>query len=127
MSNNNQKKADQLGMPAGTAANRLRKQLLFKYVQLAGDDHCYACSEKIESVDDFTIEHKQKWLDVDPDLFWNLDNIAFSHKECNIPHSYREKISKHGDIVTYRKHGCRCDECKEIHSEYMRRYRSSKK
>jgi hypothetical protein len=34
-------------------------------------------------VKDFSIEHKQRWLDVDPALFWDLTNIAFSHFICN--------------------------------------------
>lgn len=98
MSNNNKKKAEQLGMPLGTASGRLKKQLLFKYVQLAGDDHCYACSDRIESVDDFTVEHIIPWLDSDPELFWDLDNVAFSHKACNIPHRFQDgtKLRKIG-------------------------------
>lgn len=84
MSNNNKKKAEQLGMPFGTAAGRLRKELLYKYVKAAGDHICYRCNEPIDSVEEFSIDHKIDWLDENPDLFWDLDNIAFSHHpQCN--------------------------------------------
>lgn len=83
MSNSNKIKAAQLGMPFGTASNNLRKQILFKYVQKVGDNFCYVCNEEIMAVDDLSIEHKERWLNVNPDLFWDLDNIAFSHLHCN--------------------------------------------
>jgi len=80
----NQKKSEQLGMPFGTANARLRKQILFHLLQKLGEDVCFQCGEKIESVDDLSIEHKKAWLDESVDLFWDLDNIAFSHLKCNI-------------------------------------------
>lgn len=86
MSNTNKAKSSQLGMAFGTANGKLRKQLLFKYVKMAEDHYCYVCNEEIESVDDFTIEHKQPWFNRDADLFWDLENIAFSHSWCNVPH-----------------------------------------
>lgn len=73
-----------LGMPTGTASNRLRKILLFHFVKKSGMDLCYRCKNKIESVDEFTIDHKEPWLHVSKDLFWNIDNIAFSHLKCNV-------------------------------------------
>lgn len=45
----NRRKDELLGEPHGTAAGRLRKLLLFKYVRLAGHDVCFRCSKKIES------------------------------------------------------------------------------
>lgn len=89
MGNTNKAKAEQLGMPFGTATNKLRKQLLFKYVQLAGDNYCFSCGEVIEDITDFTIEHKEPWFNRDTEQFWDLDNIAFSHAKCNVPHTYR--------------------------------------
>src|SRR5215216_5406657 len=88
MSNSNKVKAEKLGIPYGTAMNRLRKQLMFKYVKLAGDDICYACGERIETVDDLSVEHKEPWVNYEVERFWDLDNIAFSHLRCNIPHVY---------------------------------------
>lgn len=89
--NSNKKKAEFLGVPYGTACNRLRKQILFEMVQRAGEDVCYRCGRIIETVDEFSIEHMKSWLGVDASLFWDLNNIAFSHLSCNsgakrIPH-----------------------------------------
>lgn len=78
--------ADLLGIPHGTAANRLRKALLFKYVCLAGHDTCFNCGQKITSVNELSIEHIKPWEGISADLFWDLDNIAFSHLKCNRPH-----------------------------------------
>lgn len=82
---------DQLGMPHGTASNRLRKSLLFKYVQKARENFCHVCGTEIELVDDLSIEHIKPWEGRDADLFWDLDNIAFSHRDCNRNHSYNGK------------------------------------
>jgi hypothetical protein len=80
----NAKKSKQLGMPFGTASGRLRKMLLFKLAKELGYDVCYRCQLQISDIENFTIEHKKAWLDVDPNLFWDLDNIAFSHLACNV-------------------------------------------
>jgi HNH endonuclease len=78
-----------LGMPHGTANNRLRKMILFHLLQKHGENICFNCSEKIETVDELSIEHKQPWEGISLELFWSLDNIAFSHLRCNLPHHYR--------------------------------------
>ncbi len=80
----NKKKGDQLGMPLGTAYAKLRKSVLFKLVKQTNQNVCFHCKKTIESIDEFSIEHKIPWLDNNPDLFWNLDNIAFSHLTCNV-------------------------------------------
>ena len=79
------KKKEQLGMNPGTAAHRLRKNLLFEYVRKCGENVCYQCGKKIENIDNFSIEHKIPWLDSkDPiGLFFDVNNIAFSHLACN--------------------------------------------
>ena len=85
MKDGNKKKSEQLGMSHGTAANRLRKMILFRMLQKTGEDVCFQCGEKIENLRDLSIEHKTPWLDSkDPvGLFFDLDNIAFSHLSCN--------------------------------------------
>ncbi len=83
MNNANRRKADSLGMPIGTAMNRLRKMLLFRLLQEAGEDTCYRCGKQIESVDDLSIDHKENWLGKDSALFWDLDNVTVSHRLCN--------------------------------------------
>lgn len=79
----NDKKRQQLGMAIGTASARLRKMILFDLVRRLGLDVCFRCGKLIEAVENLSIEHKQPWLDVSPDLFWDLSNIAFSHLVCN--------------------------------------------
>ncbi len=84
----NKRKAAFLGMPHGTAAAKLRKMILWRFIQQCGEDTCFRCKEKIESIDDLSIEHKEPWEGVSVELFWDLDNIAFSHMKCNVPHRY---------------------------------------
>ena len=85
MFNSNQKKADLLGEPFGTAGSRLRKMLLFKYVNKCGETICYRCNTEIKTIDEFSIEHKMSWMNSpDPKKdFFNLDQITFSHLLCN--------------------------------------------
>ncbi len=78
------KKDEQLGMSFGTASNRLRKMVLFDLLKRHDENVCYRCEEIIDSCDSLSMEHKEAWLNVSVDLFWDLDNIAFSHMKCNI-------------------------------------------
>lgn len=64
--------------------NRLRKMLLFQMAQQLGRDTCYRCGDRIDTLDEFSIDHKQPWSGRNVDLFWSLDNIAFSHLVCNV-------------------------------------------
>jgi len=57
----NAKKAKVLGMPLGTASNRLRKIILFDLVQQLELDSCFRCGEKIDGVENLSIEHKVSW------------------------------------------------------------------
>jgi len=83
MSNNAKSKA--LGMSHGTAANRLRKMILFSLVCHLRLDSCYRCGGKIEDIKDLSIEHKEPWQQADDPVtsFFDLENIAFSHMDCN--------------------------------------------
>jgi hypothetical protein len=92
-----QKKKDgQLGVAYGTACNRLRRLVLFKLVVECKRDICYHCGKAIEFVDELSIEHKIPWLDSEePEkLFFDLDNIAFSHLACNSAAARRTQTSK---------------------------------
>lgn len=75
-----------LGMPIGTASARLRKDILFSFVVRMGEDTCFRCLKKIETVGELSIEHKEAWMSApDPLLsFFDLSNISFSHNLCNI-------------------------------------------
>ncbi len=77
------KKEKQLGMRISMAAYHLTRQILFRLVQELHRDICFRCNKEIETLGEFSIEHKKPWLDVDPALFWDLENIAFSHRKCN--------------------------------------------
>jgi hypothetical protein len=80
----NEKKAAQLGMPFGTAQNRLRKLVLFNLLQRHGENTCFRCGDVIESVEVLSLEHKRPWLDAETSLFWDVENIGFSHLRCNV-------------------------------------------
>lgn len=79
------KKMIQLGIPVGTAQHRLRKSILYACIVKLAENVCYRCNTLIENEDELSIEHKIAWLDSeDPiKLFYDLDNIAFSHLSCN--------------------------------------------
>jgi hypothetical protein len=81
--NTNAARAAQLGMSWGAACGLLRKLVLFAVLKRHGENVCFRCEQPIESADDLTIEHKQPWLHISPELFWDLDNVAFSHRTCN--------------------------------------------
>jgi hypothetical protein len=77
-------KKAQLGMDPGTASNRLVKDILWNYIVKNEENFCYHCGQELER-DSFSIEHKVPWLhSEDPlGLFFDLDNISYSHKSCN--------------------------------------------
>ena len=86
MGNSNQRKDATLGMAHGTANGRLRKNILFHLLVKLKENICFKCGEQIQVVDDLSIEHKLPWEGRSADLFWDLNNIAFSHLRCNRPH-----------------------------------------
>lgn len=81
----NRVKSEQLGMSHSTANGQLRKMIMFDLVKKAGLDDCFQCKEKINDIGNFSIEHKTPWLHSENprELFFDLDNIAFSHHDCN--------------------------------------------
>ena len=93
----NRVKSEQLGMSLGKANARLRKKILFDLVKKCNLDFCYRCNEKIEKIEDLSIEHKIHWLHSEnpKELFFDLGNIAFSHLKCNVlsnRYRYNRKI-----------------------------------
>jgi len=84
---------DQLGINVGTAAHRLRKLLLWRYVVAAGDNICFRCGKTIESIDDLSIDHVIPWRHSgDPArFFFDLGNVRFSHLGCNSASARRTK------------------------------------
>ena len=116
------KATSQLGMNPSKAANRLRKQLLFKYVRKCGENICYRCGLEIATVEEFTIEHKKPWLDSnDPyGLFWGEENLAFSHPGCNSRAARRPHALPEGEAIQRRKHRDRTRKSHEYTPEARR-------
>jgi hypothetical protein len=106
------KKQEQLGMNPSTAANRLVKDVLWSLVVKTGQDSCCKCGEKMTR-ENYSIEHKTPWLDSENpiELYFDLDNISFSHHACNVGDS-RRPTAQHGSAAMYNKYGCRCEPCK---------------
>jgi hypothetical protein len=94
MNSRGARKSAFLGMPHGTAANRLRKIVMFSLLEKHDENVCFKCSKKIETADELSIEHKEPWEGVSLELFWSLDNIAFSHLRCNRNHRYKSGGAK---------------------------------
>jgi hypothetical protein len=118
------KKLEQLGMNPSTASNRLVKDILFKLLQDTNQDTCFRCHEKIQR-ENLSIEHKVDWLDSkDPKgLFFDLNNITFSHLNCNVS-AHRVNKLPCGTLAAYNR-GCRCQECKEARTiDAKERYNS---
>jgi hypothetical protein len=125
--NTNDKKAIQLGMPIGTASNRLRKSIIFMLLKKLNLNFCFQCGGEIESEKELSIEHKIPWLDSENPIekFFDLENIAFSHLDCNIGAARKTKCA-HPSNRSY-IYGCRCDECKEFQRVKRQNYRNSLK
>lgn len=130
---------EQLGMNVGTATNKLLKDILFDFVNKAGYT-CHRCGGVLER-DNFSIEHKEPWMHKeDPQQwFFSLDNIGYSHRNCNS--NAARRVYTEDDPVKDRRRplagcgtnssytrGCRCDECRKAHAEYGRsRYTTEKR
>ncbi|WP_285374251.1 hypothetical protein [Pseudomonas sp. lyk4-TYG-107] len=113
------KKKTQLGMDPGTASNRLVKDVLFKLLSEL-KHRCHHCGLEM-SRKDFSIEHKVPWLDSDDPvtLFFDLDNVAFSHIGCNVGARRQTKKAMCGTRSKYTT-GCRCDSCKAANAAAYR-------
>lgn len=100
-------KSIQLGIPFGTARNRLQRNILFNFIEQSGQNECLRCGKPMSSKD-YSIEHKIAWQGNDTALFWSLDNISFSHISCN------SAASRHPDRVEVPEGSYRCCVCKNI-------------
>lgn len=96
----NKRRDAQLGMPHTSALQKLRKMLLFKFLKELGYDKCFKCSESITKIDELSIEHIKPWENVSVELYWDLNNIAFSHVRCNKPYVLRSKFTEELKEIT---------------------------
>lgn len=76
-------KSEFLGVNYGTASHYLRRKILHSLLKELGRNICFRCGEQIHNPDQLSIDHKKPWLYESEDLFWDLANVAFSHKSCN--------------------------------------------
>jgi hypothetical protein len=120
-------KSKQLGMNPSTASNKLKKNLMFQLAKKLDMHWCYQCGSEIKSEKEMSIDHKTPWLhSEDPrGLFFDIDNIAFSHKSCNYSAARHLKGKPCPSLTAYRK-GCRCDACRKLKSEDGKKYYASK-
>lgn len=75
--------SEELGMSAGKARAILLNAFVLHMAQKLGTDNCFRCRKPILSSADLSYDHKESWRGVDIALFWNVDNLALSHKKCN--------------------------------------------
>ncbi len=87
------KKSQYLGVSMGTANQRLTRRILFHLLQKHQEDYCFKCKNKIETIEELTIEHIKPWLNKDSNLFWDLNNVSFSHHKCNKVHTTSRKCA----------------------------------
>tara|TARA_Y100001973_G_C5162294_1_gene314205 strand:- start:351 stop:905 length:555 start_codon:yes stop_codon:yes gene_type:complete len=117
------KKTEQLGISPSTAYNRLKKNLMFSMAQLLDMDWCFQCGAKIESKEELSVEHMVPWQNSENpvELFYDITNIAFSHRGCNSGASRgRNRISKPCPSTTAYRRGCRCEGCRKAQSDYRK-------
>ncbi len=99
------KKTEQLGMSYGKANNILVRNIIWKFILQLNLNSCHHCKKEMTR-ENFTIEHIEPWLDSeDPvDLFFNDNNISFSHHSCNVGSSRKyNKYENREDAKNARK------------------------
>jgi hypothetical protein len=93
---------DQLGISYSTAVGQLKKQIWFRLVKQCGENFCFKCKKEIKTADELSVEHKQPWLHIDPKLFWDVNNLAWSHRKCNRADRIKRKIGPEGTSWCYK-------------------------
>ena len=75
-----------LGMSPGKARHQLVQALLFDLAGRCGLLECFRCGSLVETADDLSIDHKQWWRGHPEggDLYFDLSNVGFSHRRCNV-------------------------------------------
>ena len=96
------KKKEQLGMNPSTASGRLVKDILWSFIVKNCQDTCCKCGNKMTR-ETFSIEHIKPWLDSDNpvDLYFDLDNISYSHLSCNIAAARRPEPKSKEEALAY--------------------------
>jgi len=79
------KETEQLGMSPGKARNILVNKVLFEYCKALGKTTCHRCGTEVLSYSDLGLDHIKPWRN-EPnakELYFDVDNIAISHRGCN--------------------------------------------
>ncbi len=103
----NEKKSFELKMSYGKACNILRKNILFNLAKKLKLNICYRCGKKIVDINKFSIDHKKSWQNTTQPikLFFDFNNIAFSHLKCNIANTtYKYPSNPEKFFAKTRKH-----------------------
>ena len=110
--NSKVKDSELLGINVSTASNKLVKDLLFNFIVETKKDKCFRCGLDLRR-DNFSIEHKKSWRlsDKPKETFFDLQNISYSHLNCNSAHKDFERLPC-GTVASYVR-GCRCVDCKK--------------
>ena len=78
---------DIFGISASTLRMRSLRRLMFYLVTATDMNKCSRgdCSNKskIITMDNFSVEHARPWRGNPPGLYYDTDNIVFSHRACN--------------------------------------------
>lgn len=117
--------ANSIGHSTVPHANRvLMKDLVFAYATRLDLNLCYRCNKRLTR-EDFTIDHVKPWRNKpnSQELFFDVNNIRFSHHSCNSANTAIKKIT-HGTQRMYNRHRCRCTSCKEAHRVFMQKRRA---
>ncbi len=93
------KKSAQLGMSFHAASRKLWNMVIFDLAQKAGFDVCFHCGEKIK-FGQLSLEHKIAWQDTatPTELFWDMNNISFSHLRCNLRAARKVNLFQKGHV-----------------------------
>lgn len=121
----NKVKDDQLGMPLGTASNQLRKQILFHLLKKHNENICYKCRNEIKYAFELSIEHKKNWLHSENpvELFFDIENIAFSHLKCNKSENNKGGFYKRIKVAEGKSFCSKCRQEKNKNEFYVNRNR----
>jgi len=84
--------------------NQLTRRVLFRFIQEAGLTSCHRCGLALTQ-SDFSLDHILPWRNSEnaEELFWDIDNIAFSHRGCNSAES-RTAVSRRKQTHCKRGH-----------------------
>ncbi len=121
---NNKDKSEFLGINTGTAFHRLRKQFYFKLIKQFNLNICFRCNEEILTETELSLDHKEPWLYVSKEKFWDLNNLAFSHLKCNVLYVRRTKREEcrynHGKERYKNSYCLECNRLKWHYIEYAK-------